>query len=73
MAMSQISPVQVAFETVVRTALEGARAAKRHGERDGLQAYHDILTVAKEQMGLLEIEFHDKELNDFDPYDLMKP
>lgn len=70
--MSQMHPAQAAFETVVRTALDGARAAKRHGERDALQAYHDILTVAKEQVELLEIEFHDKELNDLDPYDLMK-
>lgn len=70
--MSQMHPTQAAFETVVRTALDGARAAKRHGEREALHAYHDILTVAKEQMELLEIEFHDKELNDLDPYDLMK-
>lgn len=63
--------ILAAFEVTCRAAWDAALDARLKGRRESLFAYFDVLTVAKEQMELLELSFFDRELQALDPYSLM--
>lgn len=73
-----IQSAQVVLEEVLGAAIEAALEARAKAagdpiERGQLMAYHDIISVAKEQAALLGLEFRDKNIAAFDPDDLLKP
>ena len=73
-----VSKEQVVVEEVLTAAIDGARDARKNADADPfekgrLMAYYDIITVAKEQAAIMEVEFGDKSIAAFDPDELLKP
>ena len=71
-----MSAEYIVLEEVLRRvmddALELVNQGKRSEREDGeLYAYFTILDNAKQQADLLGVQFEDKELQAFDPYQLL--
>ena len=72
-----VSKEQVVLEEVLRAAINAAREARARAVSDlfeeGLMmAYYDLITVAKEQAELMELEFIDRTIAEFDPDELLR-
>lgn len=68
---------KVVLEELMAMALEQANQIKSKNSNDfdsgRLMAFYELLSVAKEQAGLMGVVFEDKNLNALNPEDLLKP
>lgn len=67
-----VSKEQVVLEELLSAAIGNALDAREKAGQDPfengrLMAYYDVITVAKEQAEIIELEFADRTLAAFDP------
>ena len=72
-----VSKEQVVLEEVLRAAINAAREARARTVSDPFEeglmmACYDLITVAKEQAELMELEFIDRTIAGFDPDELLR-
>ena len=72
------SKEQVVLENLLTAAIDAAMKARARAdtdpaERARMMAYYDVIRWAKEQAGVIELEFADRSLADFNPDELLQP
>ena len=75
---AEISAAAAILEQVAQAAIAAARrcaaGAARGDEHDrgAVMAYYDVLDVIAQQRQVLDFQFHQRDLNDFDPEELLR-
>lgn len=70
--MTEVSAGQSVLETVLRSAMEHALDAKARGDEKMLTPLYMVLSTAYSHADVLDLEFLDKGLREFDPDSLLK-